>query len=101
MNAFHDMFEQSAEAVLLIDPHDDAWTIVDSNTSAQKLFGYAPREMLGRSLSLIWPHITGEVNRAFYLENLQRTRSIVTAARTITSGGSILSMLCFANLPTI
>ncbi len=55
---FRVLFEQSADGVVLIDPHDPdvAWRIVDCNEAFCRMNGYARAELLGQSIDLLHPY---------------------------------------------
>jgi len=54
---FRMLFEQSPDAILLIDPHDDQvfWKIVDCNEAACRMNGYSREELIGQPLDILHP----------------------------------------------
>lgn len=55
---FRTLFEQSADGVVLIDPHDPeiAWRIVDCNEAFCHMNGYERHELIGQSIDRLHPY---------------------------------------------
>ncbi|ALW90123.1 putative bifunctional diguanylate cyclase/phosphodiesterase [Deinococcus actinosclerus] len=55
---FRTLFEQSADGVVLIDPHDPevAWRIVDCNEAFCRMNGYERHELIGQSIDRLHPY---------------------------------------------
>jgi len=55
---FRALFEQSADGVVLLDPHDPEvpWRIVDCNEAFCRMNGYARDELVGQSVDLLHPY---------------------------------------------
>ena len=50
---FRQLFEQHGDAIILIDP--DLLTIIESNRQMERLFGFAPDELVAGGVSLFFP----------------------------------------------
>jgi len=70
---FRALFELSPDAVVLIDPHDDAvsWPIIDCNEAACLMNGYQRDELIGRSVDIINTHPAPPTERSLYLNQLR------------------------------
>lgn len=55
---FRTLFEQSADGLVLIDPHDPdvPWRIVDCNEAFCRMNGYDPEDLIGASIDLLHPY---------------------------------------------
>ena len=66
---FRTLVSTAVDGIILIDSHG---TVSLYNPSAQKLFGYAPEEVLGRNVNMLMPSPYREEHDG-YLENYVRT----------------------------
>jgi PAS domain S-box-containing protein len=58
---FRNMAETAADAIFQID---DRSIVHFANSSAEKVFGYRPEELIGRELTILMPHYLREVHRS-------------------------------------
>lgn len=50
---FHSLFAASPDAILVLDPHQPGWTIVDCNQVTCEMNGYTREELLGKPIGLL------------------------------------------------
>lgn len=70
---FHQLFDISPDAILLIDPHDPdvPWPIMDCNEAACSMNGYTREEIVGQSIDLLNGVQDTPGNRAGMLERMR------------------------------
>jgi len=70
---FRVLFEHSPNAILLLDPHDEAgaWPIVECNDGACGMNGYTRAELIGQSIDLLNGAKAEPEERAAYLAQLR------------------------------
>ncbi|MCX6045641.1 MAG: PAS domain S-box protein [Chloroflexi bacterium] len=70
---FRLLFEHMPDAVMLIDPHNPsgAWPIVDCNTAAGQMNGYAPTALIGQPVDILNLTQASGVGQAAYLAKLR------------------------------
>lgn len=78
---FQTLLSTAVDGILVIDSHG---IVTLYNASAQKLFGYAPEEVLGRNVSILMPSPYREEHDS-YIENYLRTgkRKIIGIGREV------------------
>lgn len=69
---FHRLFAASPDAILLLDPNQPDWPIVDCNQVACDMNGYTREELIGKSIDLLNVTPGTESERAEYLEAVRR-----------------------------
>jgi diguanylate cyclase (GGDEF)-like protein/PAS domain S-box-containing protein len=100
---FRTLFEESPDAVVLVDPHypGSAWEIVDCNAVTGAMTDYTREELIGRPLDLINPPRPGITNRPARFEQLRREGSIRQEIPIRRKDGTIYPVMISMSLITI
>ncbi len=69
---FRQLFAASPDAILLIEPTDAEWRIVDCNQVACDMNGYTREEMIGQSIDILNTRNGTPEERAVYLDQVRR-----------------------------
>jgi PAS domain S-box-containing protein len=100
---FRALFENSPDAVLLIDPHDPdvSWPIVDCNAEAGRMNGYSREELIGQSIDILNLTRGTEAERAAYLNRLRAAGNLKLEAGHRRKDGVIIPVEISTSLITV
>lgn len=73
---FRTLFEASPEAIMLVDPNNSDWTIMDCNATGCAMNGYTHDELIGQSVDILNPTPGDPAGRMDYLARI-RTAGIL------------------------
>jgi PAS domain S-box-containing protein len=68
---FRLIFQHSPDAILLLDPHQPDWPIIDCNDETCRMNGYTRKELLGQGIDILHPAPTTREAKARNLELLR------------------------------
>lgn len=76
---FRILFEQSPDAITLLNPHDPdvSWAIVDCNDQFCRMNGYTRDELLGQSVDVVHDSPEDPARRRAYLNRLRHDGTII------------------------
>lgn len=69
---FHSLFAASPDSILVLDPHQPDWPIVDCNQVTCEMNGYTRAELIGKSIDILNTTAGSPAQRAEYLEEVRR-----------------------------
>lgn len=89
---FRALFTASPDAILLLDPSQPHWPIVDCNQAACDMNGYTREELIGQSIDILNTAPGTPEERAEYLETIRRSGILHVEAEHRRRDGQIIVM---------
>jgi PAS domain S-box-containing protein len=88
---FRTLFENSPDAIVLIDPHDPKvdWPIIDCNNVFCRMNGYTQQELLGQSFSVVNNIEVKHDERENYLNTIRQAQTVKLETMHRNKDGSV------------
>ncbi len=88
---FRTLFENSPDAIVLIDPHDPKvdWPIIDCNNVFCRMNGYTQQELLGQPISIVNNSEVEPGERESYLNTIKQAKTIKQESMHRNNDGSV------------